>query len=205
MSINRASLINQTSAEQGFEYYTPPTWTDAAQELMGGIDLDPASCEFANNWIKAKQIFTKENDGLTKEWFGRVWMNHPFHRGEAPCKAKCCKKTCVNRGYHITEAIPGNAVWINKLWGEYCAGRVKEAVIITFCNSSEAWFRPLLDYPQCFPLTRVHYVGPDGKKVKGCTKGSVITYMGPNIDGFARVFGKLGKIKVQYQPTGAAA
>lgn len=202
--MNNANLVNQTSAEDGFEYYTPPEWTTAAREVMGGIDLDPASCDFANQWIGASQIYTKDTDGLQQEWHGRVWMNHPFHRGETACKAKCKKLTCQRRGHCITEDIPGNAEWINKLLAEYQAGRVTEAVLICFCSSSETWFWPLLDLPQCFPKTRVHYIGADGKKAQGSTKGSVITYLGPDTERFALVFGQLGKIRVSYQ-AGAAA
>lgn len=198
--MNNASLVNQTSAESGFEYYTPSEWTDAAREVMGGIDLDPASCKFANQWIGASRFFTKENNGLQQEWHGRVWMNHPFHRGETACKAKCKKLTCQRRGHHIAEDIPGNADWINKLQAEYQAGRVTEAVIICYCSSSETWFKPLLKQPQCFPDGRIHYIGEDGKKVQGNTKGSVITYFGPNVAKFAEVFGKLGEVKVAYQP-----
>lgn len=196
--MNNASLVNQTSAESGFEYYTPREWTDAARAVMGDIDLDPASCEFANQWIGAATIFTKETNGLLQEWHGRVWMNHPFHRGETACKAKCKKLTCQRRGHHITEDIPGNAEWINKLLAEYQAGRVTEAVIICYCSSSEAWFWPLLDFPQCFPKTRVHYTGADGKRVQGATKGSVITYLGQNVARFAEVFSTLGKIRTTY-------
>ena len=192
--------LSNPSAESGFEYYTPHEWTDAAREVMGGIDLDPASCEFANQWIDASRIFTKDNDGLQQEWHGRVWMNHPFHRGETACKAKCKKLTCQRRGHHITEDIPGNAEWINKLVSEYKAGRVTEAVVICYCSSSETWFGPLLKQPQCFPDGRIHYIGEDGKKVQGNTKGSVITYFGPNVARFAEVFGKLGEVKVAYQP-----
>ncbi|MCG9697456.1 hypothetical protein [Shewanella sp. Isolate11] len=200
--MNNASLVNQSSAEAGFEYYTPAVWIEAARTLMGKIDLDPASCETANQTVKAETIYDKNLNGLTMPWYGRVWMNHPFHRGEAPCPSdhsKCKKKACKQRGYHITTPIPGNADWINKLLQEYMAGRVTEAVCITFCNSSEAWFKPLLQWPQCFPHGRVHYIGQDGQRVKGCTKGSVITYIGKRTDEFAKAFADLGTIKVPYK------
>ncbi len=197
---NRASLINQTSGEEGFEYYTPPEWTAAARKLMGEIDLDPASNEFANQNVQAKAYYTKDDDGLSKPWVGRVWMNHPFHRGEKPCPppAKCKKKSCIKRGYHIDKAIPSNKDWIDKLIGEYQSGNLTEAVIITFCNSSETWFRPLLQFPQCFPNGRVHYKKEDGSNADSCTKGSVVTYIGNNLEGFAKVFGRLGTVKVAY-------
>ncbi|MCS6125734.1 hypothetical protein G3485_03380 [Shewanella baltica] len=195
---NNANLINQSNAEQGFEYYTPAPWPQLASQLMGGIDLDPASNEIANASIKAKSIFTKEVDGLSKTWHGTVWMNHPFHRGEQPCSSKCKKKACIKRGHHINKPIPGNGDWINKVISEYESGNIKEAVIITFCNSSEGWFLPLLKYAQCFPNGRVHYIKEDGSKADSCTKGSVITYIGKNVAEFARLYGEHGTIKVQF-------
>lgn len=197
-SHNNANLINQSSAEHGFEYYTPNPWPQLAHQLMGGIDLDPASNEVANANIKAKSIFTKEDDGLAQAWHGTVWMNHPFHRGEKPCSKRCNKKAGIKRGHHIDKPIPGNADWINKVIFEYEIGNIKEAVIITFCNSSEAWFLPLLKYPQCFPNRRVHYIKEDGSKADNCTKGSVITYIGKNVKEFALLFGAWGTIKVPF-------
>lgn len=200
--MNNANLVNQTSAESGFEYYTPPEWTAATRTMFGVIDLDPASNAIANKTVQAKQFFTIEDDGLVQPWHGRVWMNHPFHRGEAACPtdhSKCKKKTCQKRGYHIDEPIPSNANWINKLLHEYECGNIDEAVIITFCNSSETWFRPLLQWPQCFPNNRVHYQDANGDVVPNCTKGSVITYIGTDIKRFAKAFDHLGTIKVPYR------
>lgn len=196
---NNANLINQTSGD--FEYYTPEPWPNLARCLMGQIDLDPASNEVANQRIKAVRYYTEEQDGLSLPWAGKVWMNHPFHRGELACPdntAKCKKKTCKKRGYHITQDIAGNDAWINKLITEYQNGAITEAVIICFCSSSEGWFRPLLKFPQLFPDGRVNYKRPDGSNAVGVTKGSVITYLGQNTKGFAKLFGPYGTIKIQY-------
>lgn len=46
--------INQTSGQ--FEYYTPPPIVAAARQVMGGIDLDPASSPQANRCIHAIHI-----------------------------------------------------------------------------------------------------------------------------------------------------
>lgn len=200
--MNNANLVNQTSGDAGFEYYTPPVWTAAARAMFGVIDLDPASNVVANKTVQAKQYFTEADNGLVQPWHGRVWMNHPFHRGEAACvsdHSKCKKKACQKRGYHINEPIPSNADWVNKLLHEYLSSNIEEALCITFCNSSETWFRPLLQWPQLFPHGRVHYLGKDGKPIKGCTKGSVITYIGTDIKRFAKAFNHLGTIKVPYR------
>lgn len=195
--MNNANLINQTSGD--FEYYTPDPWPTLARDLMGGIDLDPASNPIANQRIQAARFFTEADNGLAHPWHGRVFMNHPFHRGENPCpknRNKCQKKACEKRGHHIDIAIPGNSDWITKIINEYQSGRLKEAVIVCFCSSSESWFFPLLSYPQLFPKGRIDYERPDGSKARGVTKGSVITYLGSNIDGFINAFGPYGTIKI---------
>jgi len=191
-------LVNQTSGE--VEFYTPPVIVDAARKLMGGIDLDPASCVFANlNYVKASGIFTADDNGLSKEWHGRVWMNHPFGKAERMCSPNCTKKTCKTRGYHADCDKPGNKDWIDKLVHEYSVGRVTEACCITFASTSEGWFRPLLSLPQCYLIPRTNYIGPDGKVKKGNTKGSVVTYFGKRIDAFYQAFRELGIVHVPYR------
>lgn len=145
-------------------------------------------------------FYTKEDDGLSKPWFGRVFMNHPFHRGEKACPpdhSKCRKVTCVKRGFHIDKDIPANIEWINHLVNDYESGLVKEAVCVTFSSMSEGWMMPLLKYPQLFPDGRIHYRNPDGTKSNSATKGSLVTYLGTNVAKFKECYGHLGEIKIR--------
>lgn len=208
--MDNAQLINQDSGD--YEYYTPPEIVEAAKEVMGTIDLDPASSEKANKIVKAAKIYTLEQKfeqfecwdlpaltwmkgGLDEFWHGNVWMNHPFSKSEAPCKPDCNKEICKKRGYHTTLFIQGNKEWIEAAVEEYESGRAKQLMCITYAATSEEWFRPLHNHNQCYLIPRTNYYLPDGTKKKGVTKGSVVTYMGPYTDIFEAVFSKFGAVK----------
>lgn len=55
------------------EWYTPSYIIEA----LGEFDLDPCA---AHGWITAKKHLYKEDNGLDKEWHGRVWLNPPYSR-----------------------------------------------------------------------------------------------------------------------------
>lgn len=178
------------------EFYTPEIIVEAARKTLGVIDLDPASSTIANEVVKARNYYIKEVDGLRQTWFGNVWMNHPFHKGEEVCKPKCKKKTCVTRGYHLMERIPSNSEWIGKLVDSYLVGDIDQACCITWANMPEAWMAMLLPFPQCFPHGRIHYRNVDGTTKRGAPKGSIITYLGPDVQRFADAFKHIGTTKV---------
>ena len=182
--MNKSQLINQTSGDT--EYYTPSFIVEAARKVMcsvkwrgqitlvepGKIELDPASSIQANKIVKAKRIFTIEDDGLAQEWKAKtIWLNHPFSR-------------------------KGNKLWVDKLIEEFVGSVIKmQACCITYACTSESWFQPLLLFPQCFLHPRTNYLLPDGSVKRGVTKGSVVTYLGWNEDYFAEVFSEFGVVK----------
>lgn len=59
------------------EQYTPPWVISIVRELLGGIDLDPCSCELANGVVNAETYYTAEMDGLSLPWYGLVFVNPP--------------------------------------------------------------------------------------------------------------------------------
>ena len=57
------------------EWLTPPHILSA----LGKFDLDPCA-SVARPWGTAAVHYTREDNGLTKPWLGRVWCNPPYGR-----------------------------------------------------------------------------------------------------------------------------
>jgi hypothetical protein len=55
-------------------WLTPPDILAA----MGAFDLDPCAAPEPRPWATAAQHYTRADDGLTKPWAGRVWLNPPY-------------------------------------------------------------------------------------------------------------------------------
>lgn len=162
-------------SDDSYEWYTPADHIEAARELMGGIDLDPASCDEAQANVKASVYYTKETDGLSQEWSGRVWMNPPY-------------------------CMPEIDRFTGRIIDEYKAGKVAQAVVLTNNSTDTAWFHRLLEQSDLVCLTRgrVKFWGPDGSAATGARQGQAIFYLGDNPDGFRQHFGKFGAIVKTY-------
>lgn len=207
-------LIHQDSGN--VQYFTPVKILEAAREVLGRIDFDPASCEAANDRVKARTFLSAPKFQVVREWGelpvrqyaldvafripwrGRVWMNHPFSPGDSPCKPGCTKKRCLDRKWHTLTALPGNAEWIGYFVKEFEAGHISEGLNICIAATSEKWFQPLMPYAQCYIWPRLNYDTPDDRLFSGFTKGSVVTYLGKDVGRFAAAFEKFGEIKVHW-------
>ena len=150
------------------EWYTPQEHIDAAYAVLGGVDLDPASSEIANQRVKAGKIFTITDDGLSKDWFGRVWMNPPY-------------------------AQPHIANFIEKLASEYESGKVSEAIALTHNYTDTQWFHRAANSCAaiCFTRGRIGFLSPEGKRAAP-TQGQAFFYFGDKVNSFAETFRSIG-------------
>lgn len=73
---------HQSSAAETVDWLTPP---EIIASLGGwqSFDLDPCTCT-DQPWPTAKNHYTVVDDGLTKPWFGRCWVNPPYSAQDIP-------------------------------------------------------------------------------------------------------------------------
>jgi hypothetical protein len=61
------------------DWQTPPEIITS----LGKFDLDPCASS-RQAFRTARKMWTKRDDGLSREWFGRVWLNPPFDANLLP-------------------------------------------------------------------------------------------------------------------------
>jgi hypothetical protein len=167
------TIDRQLKASESNEWYTPSRYIEAARSVLGGIDLDPASNPRANENVQATQFFSIEDDGLSKDWPGRVWLNPPYGGMSGPFAAR--------------------------LVDQFVAGITTSAVLLVNSNSTDAgWFQPLWDYLLCFTDHRINFISPTGTQ-SGSTHGSVFVYLGKDRDRFIEGFHGFGAVVEQVQ------
>jgi hypothetical protein len=163
--------ITAGTQEKSVEHYTPKEYLDAARQVFGGtIDLDPASCADANRFVRATAFFTKEDDGLSQEWWGNVFLNHPYD---------------------------GTPLWIEKALREYRDGRTTAVIIVLngrTAVSSSFRFNDV-DHLRCYPNKPLKFRGPGGEASRGKADFSALFYLGNEVDAFERAFEVFGQVQ----------
>jgi hypothetical protein len=152
------------------EWFTPSEYIELARTVLGEIDLDPASNAKAQEVVRAKRYFTREDSGLNKEWTGRVWLNPPY-------------------------AQPLISQFVGKLVDERRVGRVDEAILLTNYCGETAWFQQAgrICDALCVPDRRIRFVNPKGV-LAAPTQGQYFTYFGGDAGRFVDVFKSIGLI-----------
>lgn len=183
------------------DWYTPEPIVLAARVLMGGIDLDPASDVIANQVIRAKTIFTVEDDGLHQAWRGRVFLNPPGG------KVKTFWQRLME---HYSRGFVSQAVWIG-----YSLEQLQ-----TLQQAAPLWHP--MRYPICVTAKRLAFVENEAKRAERMAKlqqdnearlalgakpkrisdkadspshSNYITYLGPRVKAFLEIFEEFGACK----------
>lgn len=153
------------------EWDTPLEFIQSAKQVMGNIDIDPASNEQANERIQANTFYTAKDNGLDKNWHGNVWMNPPYAQ---PLITKFCKK----------------------LVEKYESGKIEQACVLVNNATETTWFQEMLRMCKCvcFPKGRIRFINKEGNPIGAPLQGQAILYFGQNKEGFSQEFSKYGLV-----------
>jgi phage N-6-adenine-methyltransferase len=176
-AIAQSRMVSRVKGLTGeVEWYTPRRYLDAAVEVMGQIDLDPASSLPAQEHVKAKSYFTIEDDGLRQQWRGRVFLNPPY-------------------------AMPHIKLFVAKMVQAFSDGEIDEGILLTNNATDTAWFHLAADTCAgiCFTKGRISFLqARDGELLEKAspTHGQAFFYFGPRLDRFHEVFIEFGTVVV---------
>jgi phage N-6-adenine-methyltransferase len=150
------------------EWYTPAKFIEAAHQVLGDIDTDPASSEYANRTVQARTYYTEQDSGLRHDWHGAVWMNPPY-------------------------AQPFIQQFIEKLVEQFLCGNISAAIALTHNYTDTEWFHIAEQHCTaiCFTRGRVKFESPDGA-IAAPTQGQAFFYFGKDLKAFTQVFSQFG-------------
>lgn len=166
------------------EWQTPALYVEPARRVLGRIDLDPASSPEANATVRAEHIYTADDDGLSKSWWGRVWLNPPYGRGR-----------------HRNDS--NQARWAERMIEAFRTGEIEAGIMLLDHVPERRWWARLglWDLPCCVTHDRIKFRLPGG--VTGADRPihvSALLYLGPHEKQFSRAYAKLGAIKLPGRP-----
>lgn len=133
------------------EWLTPP----GILRALGEFDLDPCAA-VTQPWTTAKVQYTIHDNGLQKEWEGRVWCNPPY----GPETAKWIKRLAAHgNGVTLIFARTETEIWHQEIW--------PKADAILFLRG------------------RLHFHLPDGTRARHNSGGpsAIVAYGLDNADG----------------------
>jgi len=168
MAMNQAMQV--LTSQGTVEWYTPPHVIERARQALGGIDLDPASNDVAQRWIRAGTYYTADDlmSGLARPWFGRVWLNPPFD--DTP-------------------------TWVRRMCHAYAVGEISAGVLLVNSAPGYAWWEELWRLvPVVLLRERLRFIREDGTPGGQAKKGQTVAYCGADVARFAEAFGDLGRL-----------
>jgi len=192
------SLKGARVKREDVEWISNADLVACAHELMGGIDLDPASSNLANEYVQAEKYYTPTDDGLnSQQWHGKVYLFPPsgaYFWDKKQGRWKMTRTSAIS----LTSS---HAVWFRRLYHAWLTREIKEALYFTNCPDMIRYDQRIFDFPVCIFRTTpmlVRRTKDEVSSYKTCT--SIAVYMQPHenpsesTEKFVEIYSPRGRI-----------
>ena len=113
------AALTATTGNRTDCWNTPPDFVGDVIKFFGTIDLDPCSNSEGEPNVPALNYYTEKTNGLAHDWYGKVFMNHPYSNSK--------------------EWVPYAAL-------QYESGNADELVLLIKLDVSTKWWRSVSQY-----------------------------------------------------------
>ncbi|MBP5976442.1 hypothetical protein HW132_27875 [Brasilonema sp. CT11] len=163
-------------ADSSHDWYTPLMYVEMVRQVLGTIDLDPASNDTAQQWIQAGRYYTKEDDGLNQPWFLSVYLNPPYGSPEVRLLAQ---------------------KFLEKAIFEYQSGNITAAILL-LNRTGASWYKKLLHQVTalCEVHKRISFIDKHGMQQRSPRYYNDFLYLGKEPEKFKSVFEKIGNVTI---------
>ena len=119
MTSTALKALTATTGNRTDKWNTPKDFVADVVNFFGTIDLDPCSNSEGEPNVPALNYYTEKTNGLAHDWYGKVFMNHPYSNSK--------------------EWVPYAAL-------QYESGNADELVLLIKLDVSTKWWRSVSQY-----------------------------------------------------------
>lgn len=161
-AIHTAQMKNTSDRE---EWYTPVRYMISVKNVLGVIDLDPASCERANVTVAAKTYYTREQDALNIEWpaVHSIFCNPPY------------SARIINQ-------------FVEKIITHYTEGKFNIGIVLVNNTTETTYWQKLAANAAkiCMTNHRISFIDSNGMPMNQNTRGQTFFYFHRDAAGSAQ-------------------
>lgn len=155
-SVKHSALTN--------EQYTPAPILEMVREVLGSIDLDPATSALANETVLAKEFITLEDgpeETFHRKWQGNVFLNPPGGQG----------MVIQGTGFQSNPSL----FWAKMMHAWHVEKTMRAGIFLGFTlevlQSSQCVEKyPMLRFPFCVPSRRLSFDVPRLERIQQLEK-----------------------------------
>ena len=120
MTSTALKALTATTGTRKDTWNTPTDFVGDVLKFFGTVDLDPCCNDVNNPNVPALNYFTEETNGLAHDWYGKVFMNHPYSDSKT---------------------------WVPYAALQYELGNTEEMVLLIKLDVSTKWWKSVAKYP----------------------------------------------------------